>query len=49
MSVEQTAIEIAKEYAAANGFDRDDRRAVGLVLAGLAWILRRPVRLGEGA
>jgi hypothetical protein len=34
--VEPAAIEAAREYAVANGYDRDDRRAVGLVLAGMA-------------
>jgi hypothetical protein len=34
--VEQTAIEIATAYAVANGYDADDRRAVGLVLVGMA-------------
>jgi hypothetical protein len=36
VSVEQAAIEIATEYAAANGYERDDRTAVGLVLVGMA-------------
>jgi hypothetical protein len=36
MPVEQTAIEIATEYAMANGYAIDDRTAVGLVLAGMA-------------
>lgn len=34
--VEQAAIEAAAEYAAANGYSRDDKVAIGLVLAGMA-------------
>ena len=36
MTVEQAAIEVASAYAAANGYEAGDRRAVGLVLAGMA-------------
>lgn len=36
MTVEQEAIAIATEYAVANGYDVDDRSAVGLVLVGMA-------------
>lgn len=36
MTVEQAAIATATAYAEANGYDPDDRRAIGLVLAGMA-------------
>lgn len=35
-AVELAAIELAQAYAVANGYDRTDRTAVGLVLAGMA-------------
>jgi len=36
LTVEQTAIAIATAYAEANGYDVNDRIAIGLVLAGMA-------------
>jgi hypothetical protein len=50
--VEQAAIAIARRYAAANGYDPEDRTAVGLVLAGMAIAARASasaqVRIAEG-
>ncbi len=38
--IEQATIRAATEYAVANGYDPNDRRAVGLVLAGMAIAVR---------
>jgi hypothetical protein len=44
-TIEQAAIDVASRYAEVNGFNPADRRAVGLVLAGMALMAACPTRV----